>query len=134
MRFISHVRHCRTALLAALGMALAGCASVPSQGPVGLGGGAPAAHFNTGRVNLYLTDFEGRPLDRARVDVESTGDDDYYRTAAFSDWSGRVSFAGVPQQVRISVYHAASQGSYSREFIVPSSGTTELQMLVESFR
>jgi len=132
MRFISHVHHCRTPLVAALGLALAACASVPSQGPVGLGG-APAAHFNTGRVNLYLTDYEGRPLDRARVDIEGTGDD-YFRTAAFSDWSGRVSFAGVPQQIRISVYHAASQGSFTQEYIVPSSGTTDVQMLVETLR
>jgi len=132
MRFISHVRHCRTPLVAALGLALAGCASGPSQRPVGLEG-APAAHFNTARVTLYLTDYEGHPLERARVDIEGTGDD-YFRTAAFSDWSGRVSFAGLPQQIRISVYHAASQGNLTREFIVPSSGTTDLQMLVDTFR
>ena len=81
-----------------------------------------------------ISDFNGQPLSRARVDIESSGGDDYYRTAAMSDYSGRVTFAGVPEQVRISVYHAESQGNYSREFLVPSSGMTELQMLVETFR
>lgn len=132
MRFISHVRHGQASLLAAVGLALAGCASVPTQGPTGLEGPAPAAHFNTGRVNLYLTDFSGQPLGQARVDIESTGGDDYYRKAALSDSFGRVEFTGVPGQVRISVYHAATQGGYSREFLVPASGMTELRMLVDT--
>lgn len=68
------------------------------------------------------------------MDIESAGGDGYYRTAAFSDYSGRVMFAGVPEQVRISVYHAESQGNYSREFVVPPSGNTELRMLVETLR
>jgi hypothetical protein len=132
--FNRHVRHGSAGLLAVLGIVLAGCASVPQQGPVGLGGSETAHKFNTGRVTLVISDFNGQPLSRARVDIESAGGDDYYRTAAMSDYSGRVSFAGVPEQVRISVYHAESQGNYSREFVVPSSGTTELQMLVETFR
>jgi hypothetical protein len=44
---------------------------------------------------------------------------------------GYVTFAGVPEEIRISVYHAESMGNYSRVFHVPPSGTTELRMMIE---
>lgn len=125
-------RHAGTAVLAACGLLMAGCAAGPAADrPVALRG-EPAAKFNTGRVTLWVTDWGGRPLRHARVDIESAGGNDYYRTAAMSDPWGRVNFNGVPEQVRISVYHAETRGNYSREFLVPSTGITELRMMLET--
>lgn len=133
MRFPRTTR--RTAGLAAvLGIVLCGCASVPPNSPVPLTADQTKSKFNTGRVMLTVTDYGGRPLQQARVDVEGINDHtDYFRTAAFSDVFGRVTFAGVPERVRISVFHAATRANYSREFDVPPSGTTELRMLVETY-
>ena len=131
MRFTRHIL--ATGLTVVLGIALAGCATVPAKAPVELSG-ASATKFNTGRVTVVVTDFGGTPLRLARVDLEGINDhQSYFRTAAFSDVWGRVSFAGVPERVRISVYHAETRANYSREFDVPSIGTTELRMLVETF-
>jgi hypothetical protein len=132
MRINALLRPVIAGLLAVAGLAAAGCASMPAGQAVPIEGDAPAVRFNTGRVTLYVTDLDGRPLPKAMVDIESAGrTTDYFRTAAFSDQSGRVSFNGVPEEVRISVYHAETQGNYSRVFNVPSSGVTELHMLVE---
>jgi hypothetical protein len=117
---------------AVLALAMAGCASMTPRRDMSLSGNEPAVKFNTGRVSLTVTDWGGRPLAQARVDLESVGNGDYFRTAAMSDVFGRVSFAGVPEQVRISVYHAQTQANYSRQFDVPSSGTTELRMMMET--
>ncbi len=122
------------ALAAVLGLTLAACASVPPGAPVPLTESGQGKKFHTGRVMLTVTDYGGRPLRQARVDVEGINDHtDYFRTAAFSDVWGRVTFAGVPERVRISVFHAETRANYSREFDVPSIGTTELRMLVETF-
>jgi hypothetical protein len=134
MSSMNKVRYGAAGLLAVCGFVLAGCAGVPATRPMALEGDRPAVKFNTGRVTVYVTDFAGRPLTKAMVDVESTGRDhnEYFRTAAFSDVWGRVTFNGVPEQVRISVYHAETQGNYSRVFDVPSTGITELRMLLET--
>lgn len=125
----------RACVPALLGCVLAGCASVPPEAPVPLAGRESAVKFNTGRIAVVVTDYAGTPLPKARVDVEGMNDSkDYFRTAAFSDVWGRVSFAGVPQRVRVTVYHAETLANYSREFDVPSIGTTELRMMVETFR
>lgn len=119
-------------LLASL---LLGCATAPPrQASVALDGNESAVRFNTGRIQVVVTDFGGTPLKQARVDVESVNNEkEFFRTAAFSDVWGRVSFAGVPERVRVTVYHAETRGNYSREFNVPSIGTTELRMMVETF-
>ena len=94
----------------------------------------PGTQFNTGRIQVVLTDYGGRPLKQARVDVEGVNNEkQYFRTAAFTDIWGRVSFSGVPGRVRVSVDHAETRGSYSREFDVPSIGITELRMLIETY-
>lgn len=132
MRFNGCMRQGAISLVAVLGVVLAGCAGMPAERPVALSGAEPAAKFNTGRVTVVVTDFAGQPLQQAMVDLESaSSDDEYFRTAAFSDVWGRVSFAGVPQRVRINVYHSETRSSYSREFQVPDIGTTELRMMLE---
>lgn len=132
MRTKASVRFFSAGLLTAVVLMLGGCASGPTGQGVPITGEAPAVRFNNGRVLLYVTDLSGRALAKAMVDVESADSTaDYFRTAAFADESGRVSFSGLPEQVRISVYHAATQGNYSRVFTVPSTGVTELRMMVE---
>jgi hypothetical protein len=130
----NQARYATATLLAMCGLVLAGCAGMPVDRPLSLEGDKAGAKFNTGRVTVYVTDFSGRPLTQAMVNVESSGSDfnEYFRTAAFSDVWGRVTFNGVPEQVRISVYHAETQGNYSRVFAVPSSGITELRMQLET--
>ncbi len=131
MQFSSHVRQVLAAGLAGA-LLLGGCAGAPTSGDVPLAGDRKPVKFNTGKVTVVVTDFAGQPLKLARVDIESgSRSEDYFRTAAMSDVHGRVSFSGVPSDVRITVYHAESQGNYSREFHIPSSGTTELRMMVE---
>lgn len=130
MRFSSHVRQILAGGLAGA-LLLGGCAGTPTSDAVSLAGEKPVK-FNTGKVTVVVTDFAGTPLRLARVDIESgSKSEDYFRTAALSDVFGRVSFSGVPEEVRITVYHAESQGNYSREFHIPPSGTTELRMMVE---
>jgi hypothetical protein len=132
MRTLSSMRYFSAGLLTALGLLLGGCANGPTGQGVPITGETPAVRFNNGRVMLHVTDLGGRALAKAMVNVESTDpSSDYFRTAAFADESGRVSFSGLPEQVRISVYHAATQGNYSRVFTVPSTGVTELRMMVE---
>jgi hypothetical protein len=132
MRINALVRPISTGLLAAVGLALVGCAGMPAGQAVAISGESPAARFNNGRVMLYVTDMDGKPLSKAMVNIEGAGSTaDYFRTAAWSDHAGRVSFNGVPEEVRISVYHAETQGNYSRVFHVPPSGVTELRMLVQ---
>jgi hypothetical protein len=132
MRINGQVTHISAGLLVVVGMMLGGCTSYSPVERVPISGQKPAAQFNTGRVMLYVSDFSGRPLAKAMVNVEGANNsEDYFRTAALSDVLGRVSFHGLPQQLRISVYHAETQGNYSRVFNVPSSGVTELRMLVE---
>lgn len=132
MGFARHT-HRAAGLAAVLGLILAGCATRPANVPVDLEG-RPPVKFNTGRVTVVVTDYGGYPLRQARVDVEGINDHKaYFRTAAFSDVLGRVTFAGVPEKIRVSVYHAETRANYSREFDVPSIGTTELRMLVETY-
>nr|PZN63452.1 MAG: hypothetical protein DIU62_11045 [Pseudomonadota bacterium] len=107
---------------------------MPKDGPVDLGDAHERVKFNTGRVTLTITDYAGRPLQKARVDIEGLNDHrDYFRTAAFSDVFGRVSFSGVPERVRISVWHSETRANYSRVVDVPPTGITELRMLVETY-
>lgn len=112
------------------GILLAGCASIPASKPVALDDDEGRVKFNTGRVTVYVTDADGLPLAKAMVDLESTQGDEYFRTAAYADNYGKVTFAGVPETVRISVYHSETQSNYSREFDIPPTGTTELRMLL----
>lgn len=133
MRFPEPSRRALGLAALVLGIALAGCAAQPpANSPVPLS--TQKATFHTGRVLLTVVDYGGFPLRQARVDVEGINDHkDYFRTAAFTDVFGRVNFAGLPERVRITVYHAETRANYSREFDVPSSGTTDLRMMVETF-
>jgi hypothetical protein len=133
MKSSGHLRHILGAGLAGTLLLAAGCATKPPTAPVALTDeGEGESKFNTGRVVVVLTDYEGQPLRMARVDLESgSKSKDYFRTAAMSDHYGRASFNGVPTEVRISVYHAESQGNYSREFHIPPSGVPELRMMIE---
>ena len=124
MRYTRHMRVVAGLTAAVLGIALAGCATVPANAPVELSGES-ATKFNTGRVTVVVTDFGGTPLRLARVDVEGINDhQSYFRTAAFSDVWGRVSFAGVPERVRISLVIVDHEGKDQRY-------TTQTQIMLQ---
>jgi hypothetical protein len=120
-------------LLATSALLLQGCASVPAGSAMELDPGKRGVKFDTGRVALTVTDYGGFPLRKAMVNVEAIDSEDYFRTAAFSDNFGQVSFNGLPDRVRITVFHAETAATYSRVFDVPSSGLTELRMILETF-
>ncbi len=139
MKFGGHVRQVLVGGLAVTLLLLGACATRPASAPnpastpVALDDeGEGIGNFNTGKVVVVVTDYAGQPLRMARVDIESgSKSKDYFRTAAMSDHYGKVSFNGVPKDVRITIYHAESQGHYSREFYIPPSGITELRMMIE---
>lgn len=124
------IRSAATALVLAV---VAGCAAGPTNtappaaGAMGTGMAAENTSFNTGRLNVVVTDQNGRPLDRAQVDVVSTSNT-HYRTTGITNRDGTVSFNAVPQAVNVSVTHPT--GSYSQNFNVPPSGTSEMRMIV----
>jgi hypothetical protein len=133
MRFVAPLRRGAACLLAVSALCLGACASVSAPSPVGLQGEESPVHFDTGAVAIYLVDYNGAPLRKAMVNIESADVDNSYRTAAFSDDFGQVSFRGVPESVRISVFHSETSANYSRVFDVPSRGITELRMILETY-
>lgn len=125
------------ALLSALFLsAVAGCAASPPQAtaPASGSGGAPATgqqqgSFNTGRLTVVVTNQNGRPLERAQVDVVATGNT-HFRTTGVTNRDGTVSFNGVPQSINVSVNHPT--GSYSQNFNVTPNGTSEMRLIVDT--
>lgn len=114
---------------------VAGCAAgptataPPTAGTMGTGTASEGSSFNTGRLSVVVMDQNGRPLDRAQVDVVANGTT-HYRTTGVTNRDGMVSFNGVPQSVNVSVSHAT--GSYSQNFNVPPNGVSEMRMIVDT--
>jgi hypothetical protein len=125
---------CRTATAALatvvlLGTQLAGCASVPRQfSPVSLD--TPQVQFSLGRVLLVLTDENGLPMPRTRVDF-SWESPYFYKTSAFTDGTGYVTFSGVPEVAEVSIDHPG--GNYTRILYVPQRGTSELRVILDTY-
>ena len=70
MKFSGHLRHIVTGGLAGTLLLAAGCATKPQAAPVALADEAEGeSKFNTGKVVVVLTDYEGQPLRMARVDI-----------------------------------------------------------------
>jgi FlaG/FlaF family flagellin (archaellin) len=118
-------------------IALVAPAATLSACATGQGGTSPAtmpsaadgtgATSSSGRLEVYVTDQNGRPLDRATVDVSS---DTGYRRSSYTDGSGKTTFSNVPEVVNVSVTHQL--GAYSAAFIVAQSGTSEMRMIVNT--
>lgn len=115
-------------LLLAGALLMAACATGErGGGPVGLPDEGEASNFNRGRLSVVIVDQNGQAVDRARIDLESDRPG-YYRTSAFTNRQGSVMFTGVPQDLRVNVFHP--YGSYSQPFHVPATGVSELRLIV----
>jgi len=119
----------RASGVALLGVVLAACAGVPRQlSPVTLD--TPGVQFSNGRVMLVLTDENGLPMARTRVDF-SWESPDYYKTSGFTDIGGWVTFNGIPEVAEVSIDHPG--GNYSRTLLVPQRGTSELRVILDTY-
>jgi hypothetical protein len=116
------------------GVALASCVSNPSSLPAQSGtsqaqSSVPKGY--SGRLQVIVTDQNADYLDRATVDLRSTGKD-FWRRSGTTDALGTVNFRDVPPQVEISVL--SQYGSYSTQATVPQSGgTVEARIIVQTF-
>jgi len=119
----------RVAGALALAALLAGCAAMPPRYDLSTPG-TPAVHFPNGRVTFVLTDEQGLPLQRYRVDM-SWEHPDFYRTSAFTDSFGRVTFNGVPELANVSI--DSPGGLYSQYLLVPQRGSNELPVILQTF-
>lgn len=115
-----------------LAIALSGCAAGPGSADAPP---APQAAqstgdvaFNTGRLTVYVSDQNGRRLDRTNVDVTGAGG---YRATGVTDRDGRVQFNGVPPTVQVSAVNQG--GSYAQSFNVPPNGSSEMRMIIDIF-
>ncbi len=111
-----------------LGVMLASCAGVPLQmAPVGLD--APKVEFNSGRVTVELLDEYGTPMSGYKVDF-SWQKPNFYRTSAFTNSVGQVTFAGVPEIAEISIFHDG--GLYEQTVLVPQRSRTDMRVMVDT--
>ena len=128
-------RHRMPALmLMLLGATLASCAGNPApEAPTQRGGGKPESSVPdvyTGRMLVIVTDQNGAYVDRATVDLRSTGKD-FWRRSGVTDADGRVPFNGVPPQVELGV--VSRYGSFSEQWVVPQAGVVEARITIQSY-
>jgi hypothetical protein len=90
------------------------------------GGSEPEA-AGTGRLTLTILDQDGKPLERANVDLQAKGSG-FYRDRGTTDTLGRIAFSSVPMSVNITVN--VQNGYLSQDTQVPQSGTADLRLTV----
>lgn len=114
-----------------LGALLAACASVSAQrGLVAIGPDASSRPaISTGRITVELTDENGVRMAGYMVDI-GWEEPRFYRTRAFTDRNGRVTFAGVPDVAEVTVNHEG--GIYQQTFIVPQSGRADVPLMLDT--
>lgn len=118
----------RALMLLSVGALLAACAAAPRpQGLVSLD--TPKPVFSTGRVTIELTDENGTRMAGYMVDI-GWEQPRFYRTRAFTDRNGRVSFAGVPDVAELTVNHEG--GIYQVTLLVPQSGRADLPVMLDT--
>lgn len=115
---------------AALGCSLlvGACVSGPRPGDaVGLQG--KPVQFSQGRVRVVLLDEYGIAMPGLRVDI-SWQEPYFYKTSAFTNRQGEVTFSGIPQLAEVSVDHPG--GNYSSAVIVPQTGQPEMRLMLDT--
>jgi hypothetical protein len=128
-------------MLLALGPMLASCAAdwatdpAPAYSESRERRSLDAVGTQTGRLTVVALDFfDGRPLNRAEVDLvaSSSGEEVYhYRRTAFSNQFGMVTFTDVPRSVDVFIRHP--RGVYGIDgYPVPQSGTSEFRVYIET--
>jgi hypothetical protein len=108
---------------------LSACASAPRNfAAVSLD--TPAASFTNGRVMFLLKDENGTPMTRTRVDM-SWETPQFYKTSAFTDFNGQVTFKGVPEVAEVSIDHPG--GNFTRTLIVPQQGMVQMPVILDTY-
>lgn len=111
-----------------LGTMLASCAAAPGpNAPVNLN--RPPVQFSQGRVIVVLVDEYGKTLPGMRVDM-FWDEPSHYRTSAFTNRMGEVTFSGVPPVAEVSIDHPG--GNYTRTLLIPQTGRPELRVTVDT--
>lgn len=120
--------------VALMGLALAACASNPPGEPAQQQASEvepTGLEAYTGRLVVIVTDQNATTLDRASVDLRSTGRS-MWRRAGTTDTQGRATFSEVPPNVELSV--VSQYGSYTQQIVVPQSGgAAEIRVIIQSF-
>jgi hypothetical protein len=115
----------RVLAMLSLGALMAACTSFPSQnGLVGLGlESSPRSVISSGRVTIELRDENGYTMAGYMVDI-GWQEPRFYKTRAFTDRNGRVTFSGVPDVAEVTINHEG--GIYQQTIIVPQSGRADM--------
>lgn len=106
---------------------ITGCAAPSWNPPVDLE--QNEVLFNNARVTVVLVDEFGAAIPGYRVDV-SWQEPSFYKTSAFTNRQGEVTFAGLPEVVEISIDYPA--GVYHQTFVVPPRGRQELRVMLDT--
>jgi hypothetical protein len=89
----------------------------------------PKAVFSTGRVTIEVRDENGYTMPGYMVDI-GWQEPRFYRTRAFTDRNGRVTFSGVPDVAEVTISHEG--GMYQQTLIVPQSGRADLPVMLDT--
>jgi hypothetical protein len=107
---------------------LASCAIAPGpDAAVALD--RPAVKFSQGRVTVVVLDEYGVAMPGMRVDL-MWEEPSFYKTSALTNWSGKVTFSGVPQVAEVTIDHPG--GIYQSTVLVAQSGAPELRVMVDT--
>lgn len=114
-----------TALLCSL---LGACSTSPSS-YTGLDLEPRRSEFSHGRVTVVLLDEYGITMPGMRVDL-SWEEPSFYKTSAFTNRQGEVTFSGVPELAEVSVNHPG--GYFTGTLLVPQSGRPEYRLMLDT--
>jgi hypothetical protein len=89
----------------------------------------PPVQFSQGRMVVVLTDEYGILMPGMRVDL-AWEEPSFYRTSAFTNRNGEVTFSGIPDVAEISINHPG--GLYTSTVLVPQSGRPELRLMLQT--
>jgi hypothetical protein len=110
------------------GALLAACAAAPNQNlPMGLE--RPPVQFSQGRITFTLVDEFGYALSGLRVNM-SWDEPTFYKTSAFTNRDGQVSFSGVPSIAEVSVDHPG--GLFMQTLHVPQTGRPDVRVMLDT--
>lgn len=117
------------ALAVALSALLLGACTAGPRTFEPLGEGSRSKPFSQGRITVLLVDEYGIVMPGMRVNL-SWQEPYFYKTSAFTNRYGEVSFSGVPEVAEVSVDHPG--GHYVQTLIVPQTGRPEFRAVVDT--
>lgn len=127
------LRYLRRACLPTVAMALLcsvlGACSTSPRPYTGLDLEPRQSAFSHGRVTVVLLDEYGIAMPGMRVDL-SWQEPSFYKTSAFTNRQGEVTFSGVPELAEVSVNHPG--GYFTGALLVPQSGRPEYRVMLDT--